>query len=147
MRGTLDSIATPDGLVKKQNVNDFGFHGPYVLLVEDDRDLRQALTYFLEDAGLHTVGACNGEAAIELLRTAAHSPAVIVSDINMPIMDGVAFRSWTLSDPATSRVPFVFMSGARTGQAIALAMDADCLEKPISGVDLATELARRYFTP
>ncbi|PID43396.1 MAG: sigma-54-dependent Fis family transcriptional regulator [Gammaproteobacteria bacterium] len=58
-----------------------------ILIVEDDRDLREALETTVEMAGFHCVTADSAEAAIPMLEN--QLPDMVVSDVNMPGMDGL----------------------------------------------------------
>ena len=58
-----------------------------VLVVDDDPHIRQLLVFALGKAGLDTVEAADGEAA--LAAVAEHEPDLVVLDINMPRMDGL----------------------------------------------------------
>jgi len=59
-----------------------------VLVVDDDPHIRDLLTFALQKAGLATREAADGEAA--LADIALHRPDLVVLDINMPRMDGIA---------------------------------------------------------
>ncbi len=59
---------------------------PSVLIVEDDLELREALADTLELASIPHRLAGSGEEALELLKQ--HSAAMVISDVNMPGMDG-----------------------------------------------------------
>lgn len=58
-----------------------------ILVVDDDPHIRQLLAFALDKAGLSTIEAADGEAA--LAAVAAHGPDLVVLDINMPRMDGL----------------------------------------------------------
>jgi two-component system OmpR family response regulator len=58
-----------------------------ILVVDDDPHIRQLLVFALGKAGLDTVEAADGEAA--LASAAAHAPDLVILDINMPRMDGL----------------------------------------------------------
>ncbi|MFN3433738.1 MAG: response regulator transcription factor [Sphingomonas sp.] len=58
-----------------------------ILVADDDPHIRQLLVFALDKAGLGTVEAEDGEAA--LAAVAAHRPDLVVLDINMPRMDGL----------------------------------------------------------
>lgn len=59
----------------------------HILLVEDDIDLRMAIQDTLESAGYRVTAACNGQQALESLQDC--TAELVISDINMPVMDGV----------------------------------------------------------
>ena len=76
-----------------------------ILVVDDDPHIRQLLVFALGKAGLDTIEAGDGEAA--LLTAEARSPDLVVLDINMPRMDGLEVCR-TLR--ARSDIPILFLS-------------------------------------
>ncbi|MBI3541736.1 MAG: response regulator transcription factor [Deltaproteobacteria bacterium] len=80
-----------------------------VLLVEDDRDIREALTTVLEIEGYDVTVAANGQAGLDALRVSP-LPSIVLLDLMMPIKDGFQFRAEQLGDPALAHVPVVVMS-------------------------------------
>jgi CheY-like chemotaxis protein len=79
-----------------------------ILIVEDDDDSRRLLGRVLTGEGYRIELARNG---LEGLR-AAHAcrPDLILLDVEMPVMDGVAFREHQLGDPTLARIPVVCVS-------------------------------------
>jgi two-component system chemotaxis response regulator CheY len=65
-----------------------------ILVVDDSATLRASVNYTLKSAGFETINAVNGADGLEKL-TEAHKHGdqigMIISDINMPIMDGITF--------------------------------------------------------
>lgn len=57
-----------------------------ILLVDDEQDFRDLMTFWLQSRGYLVVTASNGERAVEMART--ESPDIIFMDLNMPVMDG-----------------------------------------------------------
>jgi chemotaxis family two-component system sensor histidine kinase/response regulator PixL len=99
-----------------------------ILIIEDDIDQRDALSYLLEDAGYSTRCARNGKEALDILRVPPR-PAMILLDLNLPVMNGWQFLSEKRNDSTLVKVPVVVMSGAWTERPLgALAF----LRKPIS---------------
>jgi two-component system alkaline phosphatase synthesis response regulator PhoP len=68
-----------------------------VLVVDDDRSIRETLRYVLEDEGYIVVEAPDGVAALELLRSSP-SPSVVLLDLMMPRLDGVGVLSAVMGD-------------------------------------------------
>lgn len=64
---------------------------PIVLLVEDEPSLLEVLTELLTDEGYKVIGAENGQKAVEQLDRFLTPPDIIITDINMPVMDGFQF--------------------------------------------------------
>ena len=82
-----------------------------VLVVDDDRDVREALSLALELGGYLTLRAGDGLDALLILRTGP-SPDAIVLDLEMPIMSGWDFRAAQLRDPELARIPVVVLSSS-----------------------------------
>lgn len=83
-----------------------------VLVVEDDEALRFLLRNILKE-NYDVYEAENGLTAIEFLKN--NVPDIIISDVMMPDMDGLAFCKQVKSAPATSQIPFIMLS-ARDGE-------------------------------
>jgi CheY-like chemotaxis protein len=79
-----------------------------LLIVEDDGPLRQCMTEILEDEGYRVVTAVHGQAALVLLETIV--PALIVTDVMMPVMDGLELCTQVRTTPATAHIPIVVCS-------------------------------------
>lgn len=60
-----------------------------LLLIDEDEETRKALSVFLEDAGYIVLTAADGENGIKLCRE--ESPQIIITEIDLPGMDGVGF--------------------------------------------------------
>jgi CheY-like chemotaxis protein len=61
-----------------------------VLIVEDDRDLREAYVLILQSEGIAAFAAENGAEALELIEKQG-DPGIIFLDLRMPVMDGIEF--------------------------------------------------------
>ncbi|MEP6653020.1 MAG: response regulator [Myxococcales bacterium] len=103
-----------------------------ILLVEDDRDVREALAEVLEQEGYLVLVARNGQDAVQHLKRARQMPAAILLDLMMPVMDGWEFWSIQRSTADWCEIPVVIVSAdadaaerAHTRRALA------CLRKPI----------------
>ncbi len=79
-----------------------------VLVVDDSSFIRKTVSNGLSNAGFKVLTASNGQEALEIL--SAHRPDLILSDVNMPVMDGVAFCEAVRARPDLANVPFVVMS-------------------------------------
>jgi two-component system cell cycle response regulator DivK len=119
-----------------------GDSGPTVLLVEDDQDGRRMYADWLTGAGFRVSEAHNGLQALE--RAVDSLPDVVVTDLNIPGIDGFELSRRLKQDPRTRDIPVL----AVTGYA-AFAADPDrarragieaVLPKPCSPGDLETAI-------
>jgi len=85
-----------------------------VLVVDDEPDKRQLLSYALEQEGYDVVTAADGEEGLDAV--GVHQPDLIVTDVMMPRMDGYEMVRRLRSDPRTRFIPVIIQSAAR-GQA------------------------------
>ena len=103
----------------------------YILVVEDDFDIRDTMMQILEAEGYRVAGAANGLEALERLRGGA-LPSLILLDLMMPVMNGWQFRAEQQGDPAISGVPVVVISADASILQKATSIHADgFLKKPI----------------
>jgi CheY-like chemotaxis protein len=109
----------------------------HILVVEDDRDLREGLCEALRLEGYEVVCVEHGEAALRHLRTGVR-PCVILLDLMMPVMDGWTFRQEILKDQALAAIPVVVMTAASPAQAKSV-VSAAVLYKPLQ-MDTVVEL-------
>jgi len=82
---------------------------PIVLLVEDDIDGRRVCADWLTHAGFDVHEAHNGLQALE--RAFDTPPDVVVTDLNIPGIDGFELTRRLKSDPRTSEVPVLAVTG------------------------------------
>jgi CheY-like chemotaxis protein len=103
----------------------------YILIVEDDDDIREALAQILELEGYAVREAVNGREALDV--SARELPCLILLDLMMPVMDGWQFRSEQMKDPVLSQIPVVVISAdAGIHEKVASFGAASVLPKPIS---------------
>lgn len=81
-----------------------------VLVVDDQTSVRQMTKLTLEEIGVRLIHeAENGSRAVEV---ASVQPLdLIISDFNMPEMDGIEFLRAVRSHPSARRVPFILVTG------------------------------------
>lgn len=102
-----------------------------VLIVEDDRDLREAIGEILEHDRFHVMHAAHGAEAIDILRTSRELPELILLDLMMPVMNGMQFRAIQQNDPRLAAIPVVVMSAVTDGERKASALQPTAfLPKP-----------------
>ena len=84
--------------------------GKCILLVEDDELLRGAMQMVLEWEGYRVACAGDGREALDFLR-AGETPALILLDVMLPVLDGWQFRREQRRDPELAAIPVVVVSG------------------------------------
>jgi CheY-like chemotaxis protein len=82
----------------------------YILVVDDNRDIRELVRDILEFEGYVVVTACNGKEALERLG-GADLPSLILLDLMMPTMNGWEFRAEQLKDQRLASIPLVVLTG------------------------------------
>jgi CheY-like chemotaxis protein len=82
-----------------------------ILVVDDDRAIRETLSDVLQDEGYATSAAVDGREALRLLHEGLR-PCVILLDLTMPGMDGWDFRASQMRDPDISSIPVVVITAA-----------------------------------
>ncbi|WP_427307592.1 response regulator [Cupriavidus sp. H39] len=116
--------------------------GALVLVVDDNDDLRDYMCRLLGAAGHRVAVAADGEAALALAR--AQAPALVVSDVMMPRLDGFGLVRALRADAALSDTPVLLLS-ARAGEEArvsGLGSGADdYLVKPFSARELLARVA------
>lgn len=107
-----------------------------ILIVEDSPTMRQLISFALKR--LPSVLIVEAGDGVDALKKLAAEPVdLILTDINMPIMDGLKLVSLVRSDPALHAIPIVIISteGAAEDRARALALGAnDYITKPIQAM-------------
>jgi CheY-like chemotaxis protein len=107
-------------------------YGP-ILVVEDVPNILELLAVTLRFKGYPVVTAANGEEAMK--RIAEQRPALVITDILMPKMDGFALMHRLRTDPKTNQIPVVFLSATYVtpeDKTFALSLGAArFLEKPV----------------
>jgi CheY-like chemotaxis protein len=109
---------------------------PLVLLVEDDLDLREAMSELIESQGVRVRAARDGCEGLEILRSGLRPRAVFL-DQCMPRLDGASVLAAMVEDPALAEIPVVWMSGEHRKPPPSVAV---CLQKPFEVSDLAAIL-------
>jgi CheY-like chemotaxis protein len=103
-----------------------------LLLVEDTEDNRFMMRRLLEMEGYRVVEARNGEEAVKVAQT--EKPALILMDLSLPIIDGLAATKLIRRIPEFKDVPIIAVSAHDTADFQQEALTAGCnsyITKPI----------------
>lgn len=113
-----------------------------VLVIEDATDTLTSLLDLIESQGFQAIGAKNGLIGLQLANE--QMPDLIISDINMPEMNGYEVLEALRQNTKTARIPFIFLSGEEGNAARRLGLElgaADYLTKPVINKQLMEAIA------
>jgi CheY-like chemotaxis protein len=115
-----------------------------VLVVDDERMIRELVAEALREAGYRVETAANGADALQLMR-AAPPPHAIVLDLMMPRLDGTSFVQIMRLDPRLCTVPIVLVTAAYGAANAAERIGAQtCITKPFE-LDALIEAVTRVI--
>lgn len=83
-----------------------------LLVVDDDADLREAISDVLRDAGHEVIVANNGRHALEVLARSEPLPGMVLLDMMMPVLDGAGFLAEVRAHPRFGQIPVVVFSAS-----------------------------------
>lgn len=108
-----------------------------VLIVDDDKYIRNAIVAVLKVDGYAAVTAEDGAMALAILRARREEIGVILLDLRMPVMDGVTFLAERAADPSLVGIPACVISADADASARCVGLFVSCvLRKPFDGDDL-----------
>lgn len=81
-----------------------------VLVVDDENVLLEMIVLLVEELGYRVVAAANGQEALNALRHEETLPLLVISDVMMPQMNGIALAHAIRADPLLHDLPIVLMS-------------------------------------
>ena len=114
-----------------------------LLIVDDDKTTRKLLSLYLKGKGYEVVPAENGLDAIEKLGT--ESINLVVTDMNMPYMDGVELTKALRSDSILKNIPIIMVTTEADDDEKKKAFDAgvdDYLVKPTNADAISDSIKR-----
>jgi len=114
-----------------------------LLIVDDDKTTRKLLSLYLKGKGYEVVPAENGLDAIEKLGT--ESINLVVTDMNMPYMDGIELTKTLRSDSILKNMPIIMVTTEADDDEKKKAFDAgvdDYLVKPTNADAISDSIKR-----
>lgn len=118
-----------------------------IMIVEDYDDTRLLLRHSLEDLGYSVLEASNGQQAVDI--ASREHPDLILMDLDLPILDGIAATQQIRQQEHMERVPIVAVTAYPMSYSHVKAFAKGCNEymaKPIDISELA-RLVNRYLSP
>lgn len=115
-----------------------------ILVIEDDPTVRKLILKFLQSEGFEVMSAENGSSGIELAQM--QEPDLIVCDVMMPECNGYEVLERLQTDPATARIPFIFLTAKIDKADLRHGMDLgadDYLTKPFQRHELINAVTAR----
>ena len=116
-----------------------------IMVVEDYDDTRVLLKEGLEMLGYHVLEACNGQEAVDIAER--ERPDLILMDLDLPILDGIAATQCIRQKPELEGVPIVAVTAYPMSYSHVKAFSKGCdeyMRKPIDMGELA-QLVSRYL--
>jgi sigma-B regulation protein RsbU (phosphoserine phosphatase) len=97
-----------------------------ILLVDDNQLFLKMLSYAFKNAGFDCITAESGADALEILKT--HIPDAVLSDYEMPWMNGLEFREELLADAALKDIPFIFLTNVSDNELMVKGLDLQAVD-------------------
>ena len=113
-----------------------------ILVVEDDDRLRASINEILTLNGYLANDAENGKAALDRLEQSSTPPALILLDLNMPVMDGITFLQRLKAIPRFRPIPVLLMTAQSSPPPLEVAA---ILLKPFA-LDSLLSLVKQWVT-
>ncbi|WNB87362.1 response regulator [Cellulomonas sp. ATA003] len=114
---------------------------PTILVADDDADIRDLVTFKLEQAGYRVVAVADGVQALEAVR--AELPDLAVLDLMMPGLSGLDVCAQVRRDPTSARLPVIMLTARVQEQDVALGFGTgadDYVTKPFSPRELLSRV-------
>jgi len=107
-----------------------------ILVVDDYENMRHLCSQILEEVGYRVECACNGRDALTKLGSSGYD--LVVTDIDMPELDGISLYSRAVLEDPEMKDNFIFMTGNPSGISLLRAkrLDNICLLKPFNFSEL-----------
>lgn len=117
---------------------------PLILIVDDSQSIRRMTAKIVEEAGLRAITAASGADALELLLSGKWEPDLILTDVEMPVMDGWTFLEYVKTDDNFGHIPVVMVTSLDSDEFRQKAIDlgaANYLVKPfgVAGLEKVCE--------
>lgn len=85
-----------------------------ILIVDDEKDFRELLGRYFKTNNFHVILSANAKEALKIISQS--KPNIIISDVDMPGINGFEFLKTIRANPRYSDIPFILMSGKKINQ-------------------------------
>lgn len=112
-----------------------------ILIAEDERDIRELITFTLQHSGFDVVATADGESALELV--GREMPDLVLLDVRMPRMDGYEVCRQIKSNHKLAEIPVAFLSAKGQEAEVRAGMEAGAqayILKPFSMDELLSKI-------
>ena len=111
-----------------------------ILVVDDEVSIVEMLSMVLQNEGYEVIAAYNGQDGLNCLERA--QPALVMSDVMMPLLDGFELCRRIQADQRFKSIPIVLMSAVRTALHLKDCTYETLLKKPFEINELLETVAR-----
>src|ERR1041385_1736007 len=115
-----------------------------ILIIEDNRDVRENTAEILELAGYRVLQAENGKLGVEVAQSM--KPDLIICDIMMPVLDGYGVIHLLSKNQETASIPFIFLTAKAERSDFRKGMEMgadDYVTKPFDDIELLNAVESR----
>ncbi len=119
-----------------------------ILVVEDEEHIRRVVTLTLMSEGYEIIEAVHG--LMGYSKAVSEQPQLIIMDLNMPVMDGLAALKKLKSNPDTEKIPVIILTGRMDAASERRCMQAgaiDYIKKPWGQQELEDRVAMALNFP
>jgi len=112
-----------------------------ILIVEDEKDIRDLIIYSLEGKGYQTISTDDGEKAIKMLKE--NKPDLVILDWMLPSVSGLEICRSIRRDINTKNIPIIMLTAKITEEDKVLGLDSgadDYITKPFSTAELSSRV-------
>jgi CheY-like chemotaxis protein len=114
----------------------------WVLVVDDDADVRETVVDMLTFGGFRVEAVADGRVALERLGRAEPLPALLVLDLEMPIMNGWELIAELRKNARLAGIPYVIFSAVCAGERVSELEAEACVPKGGSTLELLRVVER-----
>lgn len=117
----------------------------HILLIEDNKDVRENIAEILDMAGYRVTTAENGKLGIESINN--EKPDLIICDIMMPVLDGYGVLHLLGKNEETQNIPFIFLTAKTERSELRKGMEMgadDYITKPFEKIELLNAVESRF---